>query len=195
MTNGEREKQLIEQALSGSSDAFSELVRPCHSKAYAVAFRYMRNEQDASDALQEAYIKLFTKLHTFAHQSRFETWLIRIVINCCYDALRKQKKDRTVGGEAAEALIEQTGIENTRSDEVPETAALQSERQRMLKRAMACMAKDHRDVLILREYEQFSYEEIARILLISPGTVKSRIHRAKQALRDILMEQNPEFFV
>jgi len=195
MADEQRYEHLIQLAVRGDTVAFEELIRLCHSKAYAVAFRYMKNEQDAMDVVQETYVRLFLKLKTFSYKSRFETWLIRIVINCCYDALRKQKKERCVGEDVSEVIdfIEEAGPLG--EYEHPEQAVILAERQAVLQRAVDALVPDHRDVIILREYEQYSYEEIADILNVSQGTVKSRIHRAKQALRIILMEQNPDFFV
>ena len=77
---------LIEKAKKGDEQAFEALVLSCQSKAYAIAFRYMKNEADTCDVLQEAFIQMYTKLDSFSHKSAFETWFFRIVINCCYDA-------------------------------------------------------------------------------------------------------------
>lgn len=195
MTIDLNREQLIRKAAKGSAEAFEALILSCHSKAYAVAFRYMKNEADASDVLQEAYIKLYTKLKTFSFKSSFDTWFIRIVINCCYDALRQQKTDRSKRDQSEDGNDRSEMLPGSRSDESPEEAILKDERRAVLERAMSLLSPDHRDVLILREYQQYSYEEIAGILELSEGTVKSRINRAKLRLREILKEQNPEFFV
>jgi RNA polymerase sigma-70 factor (ECF subfamily) len=195
MTIDLNREQLIRKAAKGSAEAFEALILSCHSKAYAVAFRYMKNEADASDVLQEAYIKLYTKLKTFSFKSSFDTWFIRIVINCCYDALRQQKTDRSKRDQSEDGNDRSEMLPGSRSDESPEEAILKDERRAVLERAMSLLSPEHRDVLILREYQQYSYEEIAGILELSEGTVKSRINRAKLRLREILKEQNPEFFV
>lgn len=195
MTIDLNREQLIRKAAKGSAEAFEALILSCHSKAYAVAFRYMKNEADASDVLQEAYIKLYTKLKTFSFKSSFDTWFIRIVINCCYDALRQQKTDRSKRDQSEDGNDRSEMLLGSRSDESPEEAILKDERRAVLERAMSLLSPEHRDVLILREYQQYSYEEIAGILELSEGTVKSRINRAKLRLREILKEQNPEFFV
>lgn len=195
MTIDLNREQLIRKAAKGSAEAFEALILSCHSKAYAVAFRYMKNEADASDVLQEAYIKLYTKLKTFSFKSSFDTWFIRIVINCCYDALRQQKTDRSKRDQSEDGNDRSEMLPGSRSDESPEEAILKDERRAVLERAMSLLSPEHRDVLILREYQQYSYEEIAGIMELSEGTVKSRINRAKLRLREILKEQNPEFFV
>jgi RNA polymerase sigma-70 factor (ECF subfamily) len=195
MTIDLNREQLIRKAAKGSAEAFEALILSCHSKAYAVAFRYMKNEADASDVLQEAYIKLYTKLKTFSYKSSFDTWFIRIVINCCYDALRQQKTERNKRDQSEDGKNQAETLPGSRPEESPEEAILKDERRLMLAQAMVSLSAEHRDVLILREYQQYSYEEIARILELSEGTVKSRINRAKLKLREILKEQNPEFFV
>jgi RNA polymerase sigma-70 factor (ECF subfamily) len=195
MTIDLNREQLIRKAAKGSAEAFEALILSCHSKAYAVAFRYMKNEADASDVLQEAYIKLYTKLKTFSFKSSFDTWFIRIVINCCYDALRQQKTDRSKRDQSEDGNDRSEMLPGSRSDESPEEAILKDERRAVLEQAMSLLSPEHRDVLILREYQQYSYEEIAGIMELSEGTVKSRINRAKLRLREILKEQNPEFFV
>lgn len=195
MTIDLNREQLIRKAAKGSAEAFEALILSCHSKAYAVAFRYMKNEADASDVLQEAYIKLYTKLKTFSFKSSFDTWFIRIVINCCYDALRQQKTDRSKRDQSEDGNDRSEMLLGSRSDESPEEAILKDERRAVLEQAMPLLSPEHRDVLILREYQQYSYEEIAGIMELSEGTVKSRINRAKLRLREILKEQNPEFFV
>jgi len=188
-------EQLIRKAANGSAEAFEALILSCHSKAYAVAFRYMKNDSDASDVLQEAYIKLFTKLKTFSFRSSFDTWFIRIVINCCYDALRRQGAEMSRRDQPEEETERTDAISGSRAEESPEEAVLEKERRGILDNAISCLSAEHKDVLILREYQQYSYDEIAKILDVSEGTVKSRINRAKVRLREILKEQNPEFFV
>lgn len=195
MTIDIEREQLIRSAAKGSADAFEALVLSCHSKAFAVAFRYMKNEADASDALQEAYLKLFTKIRTFSHLSSFDTWFIRIVINCCYDALRRQKHLRSRTDYSLEPGEEPLPLPDPKPEHSPEDAILRGERRDMLEKAMDQLTPEHKDVLILREYQQYSYEEISEILQVSEGTVKSRINRAKMRLGEILKEQNPDFFV
>ncbi len=188
-------EQLIRAAVKGNTEAFERLILSCHSKAYAVAFRYMKNEADASDVLQEAYIKLYTKLKTFSFNSSFDTWFIRIVINCCYDALRLQKSLRGRTDSSFETSEDPLPAPDRILQDSPEEAILLEERKAMVERAMDRLTPEHRDVLVLREYQQYSYEEIAQILQVSEGTVKSRINRAKLRLGEILKEQNPAFFV
>jgi RNA polymerase sigma-70 factor, ECF subfamily len=187
--------QLIEQAKKGSEEAFEALVLSCQNKAYGFAFRYMKNESDTMDVLQEAFIKLYMNLHTFSYKSNFETWFIRIVINCCYDALRKNKTISVSSHGFAANDEEDLPLQIPDNSPSPEASLLIKERQELLLSALDRLPADQKDVLLLREYNNFAYAEIAEILQISEGTVKSRINRAKSNLRDILTEQNTDFFV
>ncbi|NCB41743.1 MAG: sigma-70 family RNA polymerase sigma factor [Clostridia bacterium] len=186
------QSKLINKAKNGDEKAFESLVLSCQNKAYAIAFRYMKNETDTLDVLQEAFIKMYINIETFSFKSAFETWFSRIVINCCYDALRKMKafNSKTDLIDESEAL---GNIEDTKF--LPESILLKKESSEMVLKALDSLPKEQRDVLILREYNHFSYFDISDILQLSEGTVKSRLNRAKLHLRDILTEQNPDFFV
>lgn len=188
----EIQAKLIKQAKKGDAKAFEALILSCQDKAYAVAFRYMKNEADTLDVLQEAFIKMYLNIDSFSSKSTFSTWFIRIVINCCYDALRKIKtlhlKTETAGSTETLSNIEDTHFS-------PESILLEKEQSTIVLEALALLPKEQKDVLILREYNNFSYLEISKILEISQGTVKSRLNRSKLRLREILMEQNPNFFV
>lgn len=192
MNDTVQQASLIAKAKKGDEQAFEALVFSCQNKAYAIAFRYMKNEADTLDVLQESFVKMYTKLETFSYKSTFETWFFRIVINSCYDALRKTKSQfikTEIAGEA-EMLSDS---ENNQSS--TEAVVLKAEQSQIVLNALESLPQPQRDVLILREYNYFSYSEISQILQISEGTVKSRLNRAKLNLRDILMEQNPNFFV
>ncbi len=189
------QRQLIEKAKRGSEEAFETLVLSCQNKAYALAFRYMKNEADTLDVLQETFVKLYVNLGTFSYKSSFETWFLRILINCCYDAIRKNKMANTRTDSLSSTGENDTCIDIIDSDPSPETSLLSKERAELLSLALDQLPEDQKDVLILREYNSCSYSEIAEILQISEGTVKSRISRAKLHLRDILVEQNSDFFV
>ncbi len=183
---GETElRKHIERALEGDEDSFAALISFVQNKAYAIAYRYLGNDADARDAMQEAFIKLYLNLGSFGYRSKFETWFFRILINCCLDALRKRRFDGDID-ESFEIADESPGA--------PEQLILK-ERKEALLRAIESLSPDHRSIIILRELEGFSYEEIAQSLEIQPGTVKSRLSRAKESLKKILLEQNPEMGV
>ncbi len=178
-------RKYIERAIEGDEDSFAALISFVQNKAYAIAYRYMKNDADARDAMQEAFIKMYLNLGSFGYRSKFETWFYRILINCCLDALRKRRFDGDID-ESFDIADESPGA--------PEQLILK-ERQEALRRAIDSLSEDHRSIIILRELEGLSYEEIAQSLEIQPGTVKSRLSRAKENLKKILLEQNSEMSV
>lgn len=192
MNDTVQQASLIAKAKKGDEKAFEALVFSCQQKAYAIAFRYMKNDADTLDVLQDAFIKMYIKLESFSYKSTFETWFFRIVINSCYDMLRKTKSDSKKAEIAGEAGL-LSEVENKQNS--PEEIVIKAEESQIVLSALDLLPQPQRDVLVLREYNHFSYLEIAQILQISEGTVKSRLNRAKLHLRDILTEQNPGFFV
>lgn len=174
----------IRKAQEGDEDAFASLICRVQNSAYAVAFRYMENDADTRDVMQEAFIKMYRNLGSFKGDSSFETWFTRILINCCLDELRKRK---TSPGQ--EDIDEHFDL----ADHQPgtEEQIIREERKKAVTDAIRKLPEEMRNILILREFEGYSYEELAEVLDLEPGTVKSRLNRAKQKLKQILLE-NPE---
>ncbi len=169
------EKELILQAQKGNKDAFCQLMEAHEKKIFALSFKYMQNTHDASDAAQEAILKVFIHLAKFRFQSAFSTWVYRVVVNTCMDMLRK-KKD-TIALEDYE----------TRSPYAnPDQDVLYSEFKAGLLKAVADLPPDFKSILILKDMEHKKYEEIAQMLGISEGTVKSRLNRAREKLKKLL---------
>jgi len=171
------ERKLISKAKRGDTESFEALILSCKGKAYNIALRYMGNEDDALDALQESFIKIFRYLGKFNEQSRFDTWVYRIVVNSCNDMLRKNKR-------------------NEYDDEFPDIADNNPGPLEVLERKeessyiLECLNKlkaEHREILILRDVRGLSYDEIAEVLDCSLGTVKSKISRARQNLKEIYL--------
>jgi RNA polymerase sigma-70 factor (ECF subfamily) len=149
----------------------------------------MRNENDAMDALQESFIKIYKNLKSFKGDSRFDTWVHRITVNTCKDMLRKNEKYKLndslyPGGDDGEYMREFPDVEPG-----PEDAVMRSELASELLQCVNMLPPDHRDVIILRDIRNLSYEEISDILDTSLGTVKSRINRARGSLRRMWLEQ------
>ncbi|MBE6700378.1 MAG: sigma-70 family RNA polymerase sigma factor [Ruminococcaceae bacterium] len=179
MKKCENEDLLIKRASKGDTLSFEVLVRYYEKFVYNIAFSYMGNSQDAFDVAQDAFIKVWEKLKTFKGKSSFSTWLYRIVANSAKDALEKRKKV----WKGCEAQDLSTG-------ETPEDKVIEKERLESLKIALFSLDKDSRNILVLREFSELNYEEIAEVLHIPSGTVKSRLNRARVKLKDALMEQN-----
>ncbi len=169
------EKDLILKAQKGNRDAFCKLLQAHEAKIYALCFKYMQNTHDASDAAQDAIIKIFLNIAKFRFNSAFSTWVYRIVVNTCVDLLRKKKNIVTL-----EAYETRSPYAN------PDEDVISAEFMAGLKQAVADLPIDFKNVLILKDLEHKKYEEIARILDISEGTVKSRLSRAREKLKKLM---------
>ena len=179
-------KRTIERAKKGDEDAFASLISRVQNTGYSIAFRYMENDADTRDVMQEAFIKMYRNLGSFKGDSSFETWFTRILINCCLDELRKRKNSS--GWEDIDEHYDVADLSPGTEEQV-----LRAERQKAVTEAIRQLPEEARNIIILREFEGLSYEELADVLGLEPGTVKSRLNRAKQKLKEILLkslEQN-----
>ena len=178
------EGRLIERAVKGDGAAFSELMAAHEKRMYAVAFRLCGNHEDAQDCLQDSMIRVYKAISSFKGQSSFATWLYRITTNTCLDELRRRKTRQST---SLDGLLD-TGWSPSDELDTPERYALMSEKRREIERAIADLPDDMRAAIVLRDIQGFSYEEIARILDANVGTVKSRISRGRERLREKLKE-------
>jgi RNA polymerase sigma-70 factor (ECF subfamily) len=177
---------LVRAAQKGDMVAFEEMVARHRDKIYARAYSMMRNEDEALDLSQEAWVKGWQRLVQFQGDSSFVTWMTRIVINLCLDQLRKQKRQRA---ESIEALEEESGgVERYMPVTTPNpTAGLErTELRRRIDRALAQLSKEHRTVLVLHEFEELEYKEIAKRMGCSIGTVMSRLFYARRRMASLL---------
>ena len=173
---------LIERCRSGHPEAFGDLVTKYQRRLVRTLGTLLGNGHDALDVAQEAFLQAFLKLESFRGESAFYSWLFRIAWNAAATLRRKQ---RVRSSASLDAMREQTGVEpgdlNPTSD--PSHSLQSSEDQQLLRKALSELGEDYRTALVLKEIEGLPYEEIA-ILTDSPiGTVRSRIHRARQELR------------
>ena len=192
MTINIEEAGIIKRAQNGSESDFEALILSCQGKAYSIAYRYLNNQEDSLDALQESFIKVYRSIGSFKGNSSFQTWVYRIVVNTCYDMLRK-KKSRI----QADSLYKNDGndeymIEVPDNDKGPEDLAVEKEENSFIFSCLEKLPLDHKEIIVLRDIEGFSYEEIADILSITMGTVKSRISRGRLALREIYLENQEQ---
>ncbi len=177
----------VRGAQKGDMVAFEELVARHRDKIYARAFSMMRNEDEAIDLSQEAWVKGWQRLKQFQGESSFVTWMTRIVINLCLDQLRKQKRHRA---ESIELLEEESG--GVERQMLPVVAANPTERleraelRARIDRALGQLSYEHRTVLILHEFEELEYKEIAKKMQCSIGTVMSRLFYARRKMANLL---------
>ena len=157
---------------------FTEIVEQYSDLAYSVAFRMLRNASDAEDAVQEAYISAFKALPNFKGQSKLSTWLYRIVVNAC---LMKIRKDKSRAKYLSEKSYDDAIVYDWKND--PEEAAVNGELRNMLESGLELLSPDLRAAVVLRDIQGLSTEESAQVLDISVSSLKSRLHRARIALR------------
>ncbi|MGA2542832.1 MAG: sigma-70 family RNA polymerase sigma factor [Verrucomicrobiota bacterium] len=177
---------LVRSAQRGDMQAFEELVARHRDKVYARAYSMMRNEDEALDLSQDAWVKAWQRLGQFQGDSSFVTWMTRIVINLCLDQLRKLKRKRA---ESLEAMAEEAGGVERHMPVVlanPSEGLERAELRVRINRALDQLSQEHRTVLILHEFEQMEYKEISRQMKCSIGTVMSRLFYARRRMASLL---------
>jgi RNA polymerase sigma-70 factor, ECF subfamily len=184
---------LVKRVRGGDQRAFKLLVERYQRKVYAVALGMLKNREDAMDVSQEAFVKVYKYLDHFKGDSSFYTWLYRITVNVCIDVLRKRaggggeavEYDESVPMDLSEANI---GALGTRLGTNPQKSALRRELAEKIQEALAQVPEKHRAILLLREVEGMSYEDLSRTLEIPKGTVMSRLFHARAKVQKILSE-------
>ncbi len=180
---------MIERASGGDPEAFNRLMERHERRMYAVALRMCANREDAQDCLQEAMLRVYRAIGGFKGESSFSTWLYRITMNTCLDELRRRKNKQSASLD--DLLDEGWAPADDRGS--PEKQAVRAERARALHGAIRELPEDMRAAVVLRDIHGCTYEEIARALDINVGTIKSRISRGREKLREKLRD-HPELF-
>jgi RNA polymerase sigma-70 factor (ECF subfamily) len=177
------ESQLIDESLRGNAAAFNELVRIHQDRLFNAVAHFIGNATEAEDVVQEAFVQAYLKLDTFQRSSAFYTWLYRIAFNTAVS--RKRRKHITASVDIGR---EQTGDEPEDRGDAPDARLLREEQAVRVRHALSLVSEQHRAILVLREIEGLEYEAIGEVLDINVGTVRSRLHRARMALREKLIE-------
>ena len=173
------DKALIEEAQRGGREAFEAIVKRYEKKVFHLAYGFVQNRAAADDLAQEIFVKVYFSLSKFHFKSEFGTWLYRIAVNHIKDHLRKVSRRKEV------SLEEFENVPLAMDDQVKEREQRQDDdlKKKIVFGVLATLPQKYRMILTLREVKGFSYEEITRVLKISPGTVDSRLHRARKLLR------------
>lgn len=171
------DEERVRRAQAGDRNAFSELVRRHQDRVYRYLLRMLGSHDDALELTQDAFVKAWQALPQWRPEAQFRTWLFRIANNTALDALRRRK---LVSFVPLEDEFDAPG-----SDPSPERQVQAAQELRQLEASLLRLAPEHREVLMLREVEEMSYEEIGRVLSLNEGTVKSRLARARAALIEI----------
>ena len=182
------EREIIERVLAGDNDAFGLLVEAYQTKVYNLALRLCGNRDDAFDLAQESFFRAWRSLSGFQFESSFSTWLFRLCSNICLDWLRAKKRRPTVSLTSVDDEGEESQLELPDPGKSPAELLLAAEEREALARAMNQLPVEYREILTLRAIHDLSYTEIAEILKIKEGTVKSRLSRARLALRNKLLQ-------
>lgn len=176
-------KKRISQVLKGDQNAFGEIVELYKDKVYQICFRMIGNRHEAEDIAQEAFVRAFINIRSFNIQMKFSTWLFRIATNLCIDRLRKKKPDYHLDAEIAgtEGLNMYSQIAADLM--MPEEEVESLELQEYIQGALLKLPEKYRSVIVLKYIEELSLKEISEILDLPISTVKTRIHRGREALR------------
>ncbi|MBR5153039.1 MAG: sigma-70 family RNA polymerase sigma factor [Clostridia bacterium] len=190
----DHEHELVLRAKEGDVSAFETLIEEYQKRIFAIAYRMILNPDDAADLTQEVIVKIFKNLDKFQGNSKFSTWVYRIATNTCLDELKKTKNKNTYSLDK-EIETEEGSLIGELPDKgpTPEQAAEKKAVQNAVRIAIGRLNPEHKKVIVLRDLQGLSYEEIAEIVDCSVGTVKSRISRARENLKKILSEDRELF--
>lgn len=179
------QENIIARARRGDADAFEQLVVAYRDQVFRLALRMCGNEADADEVAQEAFLSAWKALPNFRGDSQFSTWLYQLTSHAAIDLMRREKRQI-----AAEDITEVSAPDPAPG---PQQQAEQSETRQAVRDAMAQLSPEYRQIVVLRFLQELSYEEIGAVLKLPPGTVKSRLNRAKSQLKDILSKRGNLF--
>lgn len=187
----ESDAVLVVKALAGERKAFEKLLLRYQKVAYNIAFRMLRNHEEAEDATQEAFIRIYKSLNTFRQESKFSTWLYRIVTNVCLVEIEKAKSKSTIEFIDQELVDDEEDTTLDNQEDVGDLIARKDFNERVIE-LIEKLPPHYKTVLTLYHIEEFSYEEIEKILNIPMGTVKVHLFRARQILKNAILKEYAE---
>lgn len=179
---------LVYKSKQGNKEAFEQLVKLYQNKVYALCYQLTSNQSDAQDLAQEAFVKAYRSLSGFRNEADFGTWMHRITVNLWINTKRRKKPEVSL-----DATIDtgngEINFEVASNEETPDEKLERKELNMLVQLALNDLSEEHKTVLVLREMQGYNYEEIAQITGCSLGTVKSRINRARQNLKEKVLKQ------
>ncbi|MCZ7605765.1 MAG: sigma-70 family RNA polymerase sigma factor [Planctomycetota bacterium] len=180
------ELALIARARKGDGDAYGQLVQANQDRIYASVLRQVRDEHKAMDITQEAFIQAYRAIDTYEDRARFSTWMYRIAMNLITSHYRHERAQKR-GGSQTETSLNIEGMPEPGADQrTPDDAVAAADLGVLVRAAIDELDDEYRDVVVMRDLQDLSYEEIAETLKIAPGTVRSRLHRGREKLREKL---------
>ena len=191
----EEESRIVQKVLRGDVNAFEKLVLEYEKSVYNIALRMTGNSEDASDMTQEAFIKAYNSLQSFRGDSKFSVWLYRIATNVCLDFLRSRSRKPTVSLSVEDNEGEEVQLDVADESQSPELLLDRQMTRESVRRGLETLSPEYRQILLLREIQGLSYDEISQALGLEVGTVKSRIFRARKKLCNFLLQDGniPDF--
>ena len=191
----EQEAQIVQDVLQGNVNAFEKLVTEYEKNVYNLTLRMTGNAEDAADMTQECFLKAYNSLSAFRGDSKFSVWLYRIATNVCLDFLRSRNRRQTLSLSAEDDEGEEVQLDVADESQSPELLLERGLTRDAVRRGLQSLPDDYRQILLLREIQGLSYEEIAETLSLEAGTVKSRIFRARKRLCAFLIQDGniPDF--
>jgi len=186
--------ELINKIARGDFSAFEEFIIDYEKLIYNIAYKMFNNVEDAKDISQEVMIKIYKNISKCRDFKSIKTWVYTITYNACIDEIRKRK------GKQTQSIYEDIDTEDgsiekqiPSSEPTPEEVVIKKEKQKMVRNAINKLSYEHKSVIIMRDIEGLSYDDISKITNLSLGTVKSRIARARKSLRDIIVNMEEQF--
>ena len=173
----------IKQVLKGDQNAYADIVNLYQHKLYQICYRMLGNKQEAEDIAQEAFVRAYINLHSYDQKRKFSTWIYRIATNLCIDRIRKKKPDYYLDAEVAGTDGLDMYSQIAADEKLPEDVVTQMELQDRIQYEISRLPDKYRSVIVLKYIEELSLQEISEILDMPLGTVKTRIHRGREALR------------
>ncbi len=180
------DESLVRQAKTGDKAAFGKLVNKYYEMVYAVVFGILHHREAAKDVAQEVFLKAFRELVRFEGKAKFKTWLYRVAVNAALDEVRKRRPTESLDATDKAAEEDERPVVIPDRSLGPRDRTAQRELRELLDQAINQLTPEHRAVLVLREWQELSYEEIAETLGIEVGTVMSRLHYARKKLGEML---------
>lgn len=183
MSSIKTDEQLVEEFRKGNRESFEELISRYSDKAFSLASRMCRNQEDAEEVLQDVFTTVYRKLNNFEGKSSFSSWLYRVTVNASLMKLRKNRQDKSIAMDDAMPDEEHTLILQTSDADLGDQLTLRREVSHVLEDAIQRLPDDYRPVFILRDVDGMTSKEVGKILGLSIPAVKSRLHRSRIMLR------------
>jgi len=193
MSEEKTDTQLIDEFKAGDQDSFELLINRYAEKAYNLASRLTRNQEDAEEVLQDVFVTVYRKIHGFEGKSSFSSWLYRVTVNAGLMKIRKRKQDRSVPMEDVLPQIENSLVMRSKEHQDADNVTYRRELLRALEEAVKTLPEDYRPVFILRDIDGLTSREVSQILDLSIPAVKSRLHRSRLMLRKKLSQYYQDF--